>query len=153
MAVKTSLITKWLATSGLKILLIVTGVILLIRAIYHMIDRMEKMVEDEDPASLYERERRARTLGGILRRASLLTVVAVAIILIEPGAGRRRGHHQRGERLGRNHQPADHNDPRPGGTVHVLPNGTINSLANQSKDWSRYVIDLPLSYSVLYGKP
>lgn len=40
-----------------------------------------------------------------------------------------------------------------GGTVHVLPNGTINSLANQSKDWSRYVIDLPLSYSVLYGKP
>ena len=32
------------------------------------------------------------------------------------------------------------------GTVHVFPNGSITSLANRSKDFSYYVIDLPISY-------
>ena len=32
------------------------------------------------------------------------------------------------------------------GTVHVFPNGAITTLANRSKDFSYYVIDLPLSY-------
>ena len=32
------------------------------------------------------------------------------------------------------------------GTVHVYPNGAINSLANRSKDFSYYVIDLSVSY-------
>ena len=32
------------------------------------------------------------------------------------------------------------------GTVHVFPNGAINTLANRSKDFSYYVIDLGVSY-------
>ena len=32
------------------------------------------------------------------------------------------------------------------GTVHVFPNGSINTLANRSKDFSYYVIDLSVSY-------
>ena len=32
------------------------------------------------------------------------------------------------------------------GTVHVFPNGAINTLANRSKDYSYYVIDLAVSY-------
>jgi len=32
------------------------------------------------------------------------------------------------------------------GTVHVFPNGTINTLSNMSKDWSAYVIDVPVAY-------
>ena len=32
------------------------------------------------------------------------------------------------------------------GTVHVFPNGAINTLANRSKDFSYYVIDLPIAY-------
>ena len=32
------------------------------------------------------------------------------------------------------------------GTVHVFPNGAITTLANRSKDFSYYVIDLPMSY-------
>jgi small conductance mechanosensitive channel len=32
------------------------------------------------------------------------------------------------------------------GTVHVYPNGAINNLANRSKDFSYYVIDLSVSY-------
>ena len=32
------------------------------------------------------------------------------------------------------------------GTVHVFPNGAINTLANLSKDFSYYVINLPIAY-------
>jgi small-conductance mechanosensitive channel len=32
------------------------------------------------------------------------------------------------------------------GTVHVFPNGAINTLANRSKDYSFYVIDLGIAY-------
>src|SRR5215218_4004994 len=32
------------------------------------------------------------------------------------------------------------------GTVHVFPNGAIQTLANRSKDFSYYVIDVPISY-------
>lgn len=32
------------------------------------------------------------------------------------------------------------------GAVHVYPNGSINDLANRSKEWSRYVIDLGVAY-------
>jgi len=32
------------------------------------------------------------------------------------------------------------------GTVHVFPNGAINTLANRSKDYSFYVLDLAVSY-------
>jgi small conductance mechanosensitive channel len=32
------------------------------------------------------------------------------------------------------------------GTVHVFPNGAINTLANKSKDFSYYVMDLGVSY-------
>jgi small conductance mechanosensitive channel len=32
------------------------------------------------------------------------------------------------------------------GTVHVFPNGAINTLANRTKDFSYYVVDLALSY-------
>ena len=32
------------------------------------------------------------------------------------------------------------------GTVYIFPNGTINSLANMSKDWSAYVIDVTIAF-------
>ena len=32
------------------------------------------------------------------------------------------------------------------GIVHVFPNGTINTLANATKDWSAYVIDIAVAY-------
>ena len=32
------------------------------------------------------------------------------------------------------------------GVVHVFPNGTINTLANATMDWSAYVIDVAVSY-------
>jgi small conductance mechanosensitive channel len=32
------------------------------------------------------------------------------------------------------------------GTVHVFPNGAINTLANRTKEYSYYVVDLALSY-------
>jgi len=32
------------------------------------------------------------------------------------------------------------------GTVHVFPNGTVTQLANRSKGWARYVVDVSVSY-------
>lgn len=32
------------------------------------------------------------------------------------------------------------------GTVHVFPNGTINTLSNMTRGWSRYVIDVGVAY-------
>jgi moderate conductance mechanosensitive channel len=32
------------------------------------------------------------------------------------------------------------------GTVHIFPNGTIETLSNRSKGWSRYVIDVGIAY-------
>jgi small conductance mechanosensitive channel len=32
------------------------------------------------------------------------------------------------------------------GTVHIFPNGAINTLANMSKDWSAYVIDVTVAF-------
>jgi len=32
------------------------------------------------------------------------------------------------------------------GVVHVFPNGAIRTLSNMSKDWSAYVIDVPVAY-------
>jgi small-conductance mechanosensitive channel len=33
-----------------------------------------------------------------------------------------------------------------GGVVHIFPNGTINTLSNMSKGWSRYVVDVGVAY-------
>ncbi len=32
------------------------------------------------------------------------------------------------------------------GVVHVFPNGSIRTLSNMSKDWSAYVLDIPVAY-------
>jgi small conductance mechanosensitive channel len=32
------------------------------------------------------------------------------------------------------------------GVVHVFPNGTVNTLANRSKEWSAYVLDVGVAY-------
>jgi len=32
------------------------------------------------------------------------------------------------------------------GTVHVFPNGSINTLANRTRDWSAYVMDIGIAY-------
>jgi len=32
------------------------------------------------------------------------------------------------------------------GVVHVFPNGSIRTLSNMSKDWSAYVLDVPVAY-------
>ena len=32
------------------------------------------------------------------------------------------------------------------GTVHIFPNGTVTTLANMTKDWSAYVLDIGVAY-------
>jgi small conductance mechanosensitive channel len=32
------------------------------------------------------------------------------------------------------------------GTLHIFPNGSITQLSNQSRDWSRYIVDVRVAY-------
>lgn len=188
MPFNTILIVEWITSSGLKILGIAVGSLLLRKFIFIAIARMERLVDDNDPSHLTEREKRARTLGSILRKLTTAVVFAVAAltildqlgvpttsILTAAGIG--------GLAIGFGAQSLVRdlisgffllleNHIRVGdvvqvngtgglveditlrstvlrgldGTVHVFPNGAIESLSNLTKDFSRYVIDVGVAY-------
>lgn len=78
-------LVDWGAThvpNVLRIGLIVVAAFVLTRVAQAAIGRMERLVEDDDPASMSEREKRARTLGRILRQAITIGVWALAAVTI-----------------------------------------------------------------------
>jgi small-conductance mechanosensitive channel len=80
-------ITHWLATHGLRILVVVILALLSTKVISYVTKRIERTVEDEDPATLSEREKRAATLGRIIRQTwfVLVTIIAVMMMISETG--------------------------------------------------------------------
>lgn len=70
-----------------RILVVLVGAFVVIRIAGHLIHRLESLVEDEDPSTRSESEKRARTLGRIARQAvSVLTwSVAGMLVLSELG--------------------------------------------------------------------
>jgi small conductance mechanosensitive channel len=81
---------SWVVThapNGLRILLILGAAFIVTRVLRRLILRVERMLEDEDPTATSEREKRARTLGRILRQAVVVVVwgVTTATILGELG--------------------------------------------------------------------
>ena len=80
-------IVRWLLTHGVRILVIVAGAFISSKFVRLVTKRIESAVEDEDPTTLSEREKRARTLGKIIRHtwAVLITVIAVMMVLKEVG--------------------------------------------------------------------
>ncbi len=71
-------------TSGLRIALTVLGVYVLLRFISILIGRVEKvMVKDKGEFfATIETEKRVRTLGNILRKATFVTVFVVALMMV-----------------------------------------------------------------------
>ncbi len=178
--------------SALRILLIVIGALLAIRLTSAAIGRMERLVDDDDPEHLSEREKRARTLTTILRKvikAALLAVAGLMIlneldvnigpILTAAGIG--------GIAVGFGAQNLVRdvisgffmlmeNQIRVGdvvavqtgggqlagqveditlrttilrdleGTVHIIPNGAIETVSNRTREWSRAVLDVGVAY-------
>lgn len=77
----------WLATHGVRILVILALALLSTKVVSFITRRIEKVVEDEDPTTLSEREKRAATLGRIIRHTwlVLVSVIAVMMVLNESG--------------------------------------------------------------------
>jgi len=83
----TAEILRWLLSHGVRIVVIVVLALLSMKLITFVTRRIEKAVEDEDPTTMSEREKRAATLGKIIRHAwtVLVTIVAAMMILNEAG--------------------------------------------------------------------
>lgn len=178
----------WITTSGLRVLFVAACTIIAIYLSSTAIKRLETVLINKSYDSP-EREKRVRTLIGMLRKTIKISAVIVAavIILNELGVDIRpiiTAAGIGGLALGFGAQSLVRDvisgffilledQIRVGdivslnktsgevvsislrttilrdltGTVHVFPNGAINSLSNMTKDWSRYIIDLGISYN------
>ncbi len=71
----------WLRTSGLRILVITIGGILLIRLLRAVADRILRLMANGGQPAFTEREKRARTLTSLLRTVGTTLVLIVAIMM------------------------------------------------------------------------
>lgn len=71
----------WLKTSGLHLLVIVIGGFLLIRLFHAVADRILRLMAEGGGPTFTEREKRARTLAGLLRTLGTTLVVILAAMM------------------------------------------------------------------------
>jgi len=74
-------ILLWLGTSGLRILVIAVGSILLIRPLRAVADRIPRLMPAGKEPVITEREKRAHTLASLLRTVGKTLVVIVAVMM------------------------------------------------------------------------
>ena len=74
-------ILLWLRTSGLRILVIAVGSILLIRPLRAVADRIPRLMPAGKEPVITEREKRAHTLASLLRTVGKTLVVIVAVMM------------------------------------------------------------------------
>lgn len=70
------------APNAVRIVLTPLVAYLLIKALGRLIARLEQLADDDDPTTLSEREKRARTLGRMLRQIVAVLVWAIAAMLV-----------------------------------------------------------------------
>ena len=75
-------ILLWLRTSGLRILVIGVGSILLIRLLRVAADRIPRLMPAGKEPVITEREKRAHTVASLLRTAGTTLVVIVAVMMV-----------------------------------------------------------------------
>jgi small conductance mechanosensitive channel len=181
-------LTSWLTTSGIKIIGILIGLVILSQMSRWIAKWMEKFVYEKDPLQASEAKKRADTLGNILRHAFLIIITFVAILMILGELGIQLGPLLATAGIGAlaigfgaQGLVKDvisgffiilENQYRIGdvievagvsglvesvglrktvlrdlqGKVHTIPNGEIKVVSNFSKEWSRSVLDLGISY-------
>jgi small conductance mechanosensitive channel len=181
-------ILLWLKTSGLRLLVIAIGSILLIRLLRAVAERIPNLMAAGGEPGITEREKRARTAASLIRTVGTTLVVIVAVMMafreigldITPliaGAG------VAGLAIGFGAQSLI-KDIVAGffillddqfhvgdviqaagvsgqveqmtlrmtiirdlqGTVHFIPNGEIKVVSNLTKEWSRAVLEIGVSY-------
>jgi small conductance mechanosensitive channel len=181
-------ITTWLTTSGIKILGILIGLIILSQMSKWIVRWMEKFVSEKDSLQATEAKKRAHTLGNTLRHTLLITISFIAILMILGELGIQLGPLLATAGIGAlaigfgaQNLVKDvisgffiilENQYRIGdvievagvsglvesvslrktvlrdleGKVHTIPNGEIKIVSNLSKEWSRSVLDVGISY-------
>ncbi len=181
-------ITAWLSTSGIKILGILIGLIVLSQMSKCILRWMERFVPEKDSLQAAEAKKRAHTLGNTLRHTLLITLFFIAILMIMGELGIQLGPLLATAGIGAlaigfgaQNLVKDvisgffiilENQYRIGdaievagvsglvesvslrktvlrdleGKVHTIPNGEIKIVSNLSKEWSRSVLDVGISY-------
>jgi small conductance mechanosensitive channel len=177
-----------LLTRGLRIAIIIGLALGLYRLVKVIVPRIQKSVEDDDPTTKSEREKRSETLGKVVTHASrgVVGIPAIMGVLRELGfdigpliagagiAGLAVGFgaqnlvrdvitgffilFENQLRVGDVVQVAGKTGTveavslrttilRDGeGCVHIIPNGTIDTVTNMSREWSRAVLDVSVAY-------
>ena len=75
-------IVKWLTSSGLRMVLILVGALVVVRLATFITRRVEQAFEDNDPSTMNEREKQAATLGKVIRNLTRILVWSVAVMMI-----------------------------------------------------------------------
>ncbi len=180
----------WSMTSGTRIILIIIGAFLILKFFYIIIGRIEKLIEsrEREVIAAIETEKRLATLGNLMRKAALIAVLLISLMMILREVGMDIAPIIAGAGIvglavgfGAQNLVRDiisgffiilENQIRVGdvgeingtgglveeinlrtivirdlgGIVHIFPNGTINTLSNMSKGWSRYLVDVGVAY-------
>jgi small-conductance mechanosensitive channel len=74
--------TSWLTTSGIKIIGILVGLLILSQMSKWVVRWLETMIPEKDPLQAAETKKRAQTLGKILRHAILILFWVVGLLTI-----------------------------------------------------------------------
>ena len=173
---------------GIRILIILVACVVIYRLILLIVGRIRKAVEDDDPDSQSEVEKRAETLGRIIQQVSSVLLAAVAGMLIMNELGFEIGPLIAGAGIaglavgfGAPNLVRDvitgffillENQIRVGdvveiagksglveemnlrttvlrdleGSVHVIPNGSVDTVTNRTREWSRALLDVGVAY-------
>ena len=75
-------IVRWLVSSGLRIILILVGALVVVRLAVFITRRVEQAFQDNDPSTMNEREKQAATLGKVIRNISRILVWSVAVMMV-----------------------------------------------------------------------
>jgi small-conductance mechanosensitive channel len=75
-------ITSWLTSSGIKIIGILLGLLILSQMSKWVVRWVERMIPEKDPLQAAEAKKRAQTLGKILRHAILILFWVVGLLTI-----------------------------------------------------------------------
>src|SRR3989337_4118909 len=75
----------WLTTSGVRVVVIVMGAYVLLKLLSILIGRVEKMIVKKDEGEFFatlETEKRVKTLGSILKKATFVALFIIALMMV-----------------------------------------------------------------------
>jgi small-conductance mechanosensitive channel len=75
-------VLEWLKTSGLRTACIIVGAFIVAQILSFVTRRIERLFDDDDPSTMSEREKRAATLGKVLRNIIRVAVWSIAGMMI-----------------------------------------------------------------------